>query len=58
MERREIELEVKTGKSEKDLKDLVGVLDKITNKLDNVSSGGDNIEDIGKGARKSKKACL
>ena len=55
MERREIELEVKTGKSEKDLKDLVGVLNKITDKLDNVSSAGDNIEDIGKGAKKSKK---
>ena len=55
MERREIELEVKTGKSEKDLKGLIGVLNKITDKLDNVSSAGDNIEDIGKGAKKSKK---
>ena len=34
MEKREIELEVKTGKSEKDLKDVVNLLGTIVDKLD------------------------
>jgi len=55
MERREIELEVKTGKSEKDLKDVVDILDKISDKLDDVDKGGDAVEGVGKGASKGTK---
>lgn len=55
MERREIELEVKTGKSEKDLKDVVNALNNISDKLQDVSNNGKDIADIGKGAEKSRK---
>lgn len=55
MERREIELEVNTGKSEKDLKDVVTLLDKVVDKLDNASDGGKDLDNIGKGATKGTK---
>jgi len=55
MERREIELEVKTGKSEKDLKDVVDLLGTIVDKLDDTSKGGKELADVGKGATKGTK---
>ena len=55
MERREVEFEVKTGKSEKDLENLGALLAQIVDKLDDTSKGGKDLEDIGKGAGKSKK---
>ena len=55
MERREIELEVKTGKSEKDLKDVVDALNVIVDKIDNVGDGQKELENLGKGAVKGTK---
>lgn len=55
MERREIELEVKTGKSEKDLDSVVKSLNSISDKLDDISKNGKNLEEIGKNANKGSK---
>ena len=55
MEKREIELEVKTGKSEKDLKDVVNLLGTIVDKLDDTGKESKSLEDVGKGAAKGTK---
>ena len=55
MEKREIELEVKTGKSEKDLKDVVDLLGTIVDKLDDTGKESKALEDVGKGATKGTK---
>lgn len=53
MEKREIEFELRTGKSEKELGQLVDLMTEMNSKLGDVSKKADNIEEIGKGAKKS-----
>lgn len=53
MEKREIEFELRTGKSEKDLGQLVDLMTEMNSKLGDVSKKADSIEEIGKGAKKS-----
>lgn len=55
MERREVELEVKTGSSKKDLGAVVSLLEKVVDKLDDTGKGGKELTNIGKGATKGTK---
>lgn len=53
MERKELELELKTGKSEKALQKIVDAQEKIVEKLEDISQEGGAIKDLGKDANRS-----
>ena len=53
MEKRKIGLELNTGKSEKDLQELVKVLTEMKDKLSDVSESSKSIDNVGKASRKS-----
>ncbi len=53
MEKRQVGLELNTGKSDKELQQIVDLLSKMNTKLDGVSENAEAISDIGKGAKKS-----
>ena len=53
MEKRTLELEINTGKSEKDVAQLVGLMSEMKDKLNDIDKKTESIEEIGKGAKKS-----
>lgn len=53
MERRQLGLELNTGRSAEELQKIVELLSKMNDKLDGVAETGKGVEDIGKGAKKS-----
>jgi hypothetical protein len=53
MERRQLGLELNTGRSAEELQEIVKLLSKMNEKLDGVADNGKAIESVGKGAKKS-----